>query len=129
MKKLLVILMSVAGLNAYAGGLVMTNSTARYLSVKCFPSGNLMNGISDTHGFSCSDTDTVMYFGRTSMSSSNTTADLDAIKVYTVSNNDLFSNYHSMGDGHVWLVPLGTKLRGNTFTVQGDPSHTIDCQF
>ena len=132
-KKLLAILISVAGLNSYVEGLdmtlSMTNSTAWYLAAKCFPSGNLMNGIGDTDSFSCSDTDTVMYFGRTSMSSSTTTDELDTIKVFTLDDNATYSNYHSMGDGHVWLITLGTRLRTNSFQVEGDPTYTIDCLF
>ena len=128
MKKLLVILMAVVGLNAYAG-FDITNSTSKYLAAKCFPSGTICNGIAPAHDCTCPDTDDVMYFGRTGMSSSTTTAELDAITVFTASNEYTFSNYHYLGEGHVWLIPIGTADRSNDFNVEGDPSHTIDCEF
>ena len=124
MKKLLAILISVVGLNVYAG-LNLTNATAWYLAVKCFPSGNLMNGIDGNDTFSCSDTDTVMYVGRTGMSTSTTTADLDKITNFIASNSSSVTGYNEMGDGHVWLIPIGTAGRSNDCTVEGDPRNTI----
>ena len=135
MKKLLVILMSVVGLNAYAtstpGPLTIKNSTGRSLAAECFPSGNIMNGIADTDSFTCSDTDTVIYFGRTGISSSTTKADLDAITDYTVSfENGGWSNYHHMGDGKVWVEALNpTESYPQKCTLLGDPSNTVDCSF
>ena len=130
MKKLLVILMLGAGLNAYAGGFDITNSTDKYLAAKCFPSGKICNGIAPgNHDCKCPDTDDVMYFGRVGMSSSTTTADLNAIKVFTASDSNTFTGYHNLGNGNIWLIPIGIASRSNSFTVEGDPGDTIDCLF
>ena len=127
MKKLLVILMAVVGMNAYAGWDI-TNSTSRYLAAKCFPSGTICNGISPANDCSCPNMDDVMYFGRTSMSDSTTPDELDAITVFTASNSQTWTNYHNMGDGNVWKIPVGSN-RSNSFSVEGDPNRTIDCEF
>ena len=43
MKKLLVILIAVAGVNAYAGSLALYNETTNQLSVECMPSQTICN--------------------------------------------------------------------------------------
>ena len=132
MKKILAILISVVGLNAYAG-LNLTNVTSWYLAAKCFPSGTICNGIAPgSHACNCPDADTMMYFGRVGMSSSTTTDELDAITVYRANDRDTFTEYHEMGDGHVWFMPRGLGSEGsrvNSFDVDGDPTHTVAAQF
>ena len=64
MKKLLVILMVGAGLNAYAGPLSLSNETLGDMSVECYPSGTSCEDVRNFGGTcTCATDDTVMYFG------------------------------------------------------------------
>ena len=133
MKKLLVLLMLGAGLNAYAtstpGPLSLHNSTSVDVAFECFPSGNWCNGVGDNSGCTCPDTDTVMFFGRTSVP--QTQAQLEAITAYGATwVGGKFSNYHDMGDGHVWEIALNTtESVPQRCTLLGDPRHSVDCTY
>ena len=131
MKTLLAILISVAGLNAYAGFHVTNNST-EHLAALCEPSGKICNGIAPGgHDCSCADDDDYVYFGRVGLSSSTSTADLDAVNVHT----EYFqtygtTGYYSMGDGKVWEVKTAPGFKDTTsFVVEGDPSYTTMLRF
>ena len=128
MKKLLVILMALAGFSAYAvGPLSLKNSTGRDLAAECFPSKTFCNGIGDRGTCTCSDTDTVIYFGRTSVP--QTQDQLKAITDYSDTFDDgWYSDYHTMGNGKVWELFLNTSQNvKQVCTLEGDPNDTVDC--
>ena len=133
MKKLLVILISVVGFNAYAGiSLKLKNNSTEELAVECFPSKFFCNGIVLALGScTCGNGDTVMYFGRVGMPHDESWLDWHVTwEGYAGSNTN--SGYNFLGDGNVWRIfpdqhpaNLGTE----TCTLNGDPSATVFCIF
>jgi hypothetical protein len=110
----------------------VTNSTAWYLALQCFPS-NVSASISPTHTAYCDTGDTDVYFGRFS-AGSMTQDELNSIVVRDIDAQlENCTNYHYMQNNHAWHiheVSLATN-DVNKFTkvymqISGDPEYTID---
>ena len=133
MKKLLVILISMAGLNAYAlGPLSVYNDTTAQLAAECFPSKFFCNGLKIAGGqCTCPYDDNVLYFGRVGMP--HTQAYLDEHTTFTATFDSLqITDYHVMGNGNVWKLQkdiYDTDNKWQTCDAAGVPNDTIDCDF
>ena len=133
MKKLLVILMLGAGLNAYAGTLALDNGSQHLLAVECFPSKTVCNGISENDGKClCAADDTYMYFGHTGMPQDETTYLIPHTTFTTTWVEDSSSGYHFIIYGDVWKVLKDTTDTTSVYqvcVVAGDPTEQVACQF
>ena len=132
MKKLLVILMSVAGFSAYAAGpLRVTNLATEDLAAECFPSGKICNGLQNYDNCTCPETDTVMYFGR--FSAPQLESSLDTITDYTATFVDNEgTDTHYMGNTECWKIfqnAYYTDTNYQNCNAYGVPSGVMACDF
>ena len=122
MKKLLVILMLGAGLNAYAGPLSLSNHTLANMMVLCQPSGTSCEYVVEAEGTcTCATDDTVMYFGN------------GGPTVFTATfANGHSTGFHHLGFGTFWAILKDTNdtSSGNqNCEVQGSSIQTVVCNF
>ena len=110
----------------------VTDSTAWYLSLQCYPSGWSMS-LKPTSTAYCDTGDTDVYVGRFG-TGSMTQDELNSITVQNISSQkDGCTGYHYMQNNHAWHIHLATIASTNidNFTkvymqVSGDPEITVD---
>ena len=133
MKKILGILIAVAGLNAYADTLSFKNSTTEYFAVECFPSKTIFNGIHPAGGdCTCPADDTYMYFGRTSMPQDETKYLIPHTTFTAFFISETYTGEHDLGNGNVWKILKDTEFTTNYKQIAGvfgDPDYTVDVHF
>ena len=132
MKKLLAILMVVAGFSAYAAGLLkVTQLGTKYLAAECFPSGHSCNGLSEYDSCTCEWGDTVLYFGRYGVpqSESALATFTDYTATFVINQG---TNTHYMGNGNGWKIlqnPYYTDTNDQNCNAYGVPTGLMACDF
>ena len=113
-------------------GLGVSNDSLRDISVECFPSQHICNGVGTSGGSCmCDPNDSTMYVGRITVPQSQ--AVLDSMVVHEIN----FANY-SDGDWNDYRVMSGHEFKfdfdpNNSFEqtcdLYGDPTISVNCNF